>query len=282
MPLCKCGCGETVKQNYKHGHGRRGKTNSAEHNLAISRATKGHTLGTSWNKGRKGLYTTSDETKRKLSRIAKEKGFGKWMLGRKLSLESIQKGAEKRRGHVVEESTRLKISKANSGPNNGMYGRKLSEKERSRISAASKAQWQNPDTLAKREAYLSSDECSKNCRVAALKAAEKLKGMWYYNTKPELKMLDILDSLGINYVHSYSIWDINHCYCADFYIPSLKLVIEVDGKHWHNYPYGTDKDSIRNMEMVEKGYSVLRFWEKEFDLDLVRDQLNNLGWYRNG
>lgn len=51
---------------------------------------KGHTI----NKGRK----QSDEEKQKRSRIAKEKGFGKWMTGKKGNSGSFKKGQEPLRG----------------------------------------------------------------------------------------------------------------------------------------------------------------------------------------
>ena len=42
MNKCKCGCGELVEKNYKGGHARRGRKNSAEHNAAIGKANKGN------------------------------------------------------------------------------------------------------------------------------------------------------------------------------------------------------------------------------------------------
>jgi len=39
----------------------------------------------------------------------------------------------------------------------------------------------------------------------------------------------------------------------------------VDGKYWHNYPYGTEKDKIRGIEMTKKGYNVIRVWEHEVE-----------------
>ena len=57
----------------------------------------------------------SEEERMKRSRTAKEKGFGKWMLGKKHSKETKTKMAEKRIGKPVSSETREKIRKSNTG-----------------------------------------------------------------------------------------------------------------------------------------------------------------------
>lgn len=42
-------------------------------------------------KGRSGVYTRTEEYRMKISKIAKSKGFGKWMIGKKQSKETIEK-----------------------------------------------------------------------------------------------------------------------------------------------------------------------------------------------
>ena len=89
-------------------------------------------------------------------------------------------------------------------------------------------------------------------------------------------MIEILDKLSIKYIHTYPVWDIEHCYAADFYIEDGKIIIETDGKYWHNYPIGTDKDIIRTKEMEAKGYKVIRFWEGEFDVEIVKAKIEEV------
>jgi very-short-patch-repair endonuclease len=53
-------------------------------------------------------------------------------------------------------------------------------------------------------------------------------------------------------------------------IPCGKYVIlEVDGVWSHNYPDGREIDYIRNQELEDIGYRVLRFWEGQFDAQSV-------------
>jgi very-short-patch-repair endonuclease len=82
-------------------------------------------------------------------------------------------------------------------------------------------------------------------------------------SKPENVFASILDNIGIKYERQYPITDIVHVYPCDFYIDKYKMVIEIDGLYWHHYPDGNEIDHIRNNEMKNAGYHVIRFWEDE-------------------
>jgi NUMOD3 motif-containing protein len=93
-----------------------------------------------WNKGLKGCYTLSEETKRKISEAMK--GRSSWCKGR----------------HHSEE-TKAKISAANighynpprDGKNNGMWNRKHSATTKQKIALALKIVWikrkKNPNLI---------------------------------------------------------------------------------------------------------------------------------------
>jgi imidazole glycerol-phosphate synthase subunit HisF len=51
---------------------------------------------------------------------------------------------------------------------------------------------------------------------------------------------------------------IMHGWIVDFYCPSYRLVIEVDGTH-HNEPDQLIKDNFRDKIMIQSGYRVMRF-----------------------
>jgi very-short-patch-repair endonuclease len=51
-------------------------------------------------------------------------------------------------------------------------------------------------------------------------------------------------------------------YIADFYCPSEKLIVELDGKH-HFTPEGIENDSYRDNHLEEMNIKVLRFENKE-------------------
>ena len=54
------------------------------------------------------------------------------------------------------------------------------------------------------------------------------------------------------------------------------IIIEVDGKYWHNYPDGKLIDKIRNDELINVGYKIIRFWENEFNESQVKNNLQKL------
>lgn len=49
---------------------------------------------------------------------------------------------------------------------------------------------------------------------------------------------------------------------VDIFI-SPNICVEVDGKLFHNFPFGTDKDRRETSWMEMHGYIVLRFWDDE-------------------
>lgn len=159
--FCMCGCNSEISWD-KHklgikflkGHARKNKSNSSEHNKAISKANKGKSFNrtSSWSKG---LTKNTDirllNFSNKISKIAKEMNFGKWMIGKKPSKDTIEKIKKTRRknanlqGFYHSEETKSKISKANSGKNNGFYEKHHSKEAKEKISVASSIQTQKID-----------------------------------------------------------------------------------------------------------------------------------------
>ncbi len=82
---------------------------------------------------RKGILL-SEETKRKLSRIAKEKNFGKWMIGKKLSKETKRKISETKKGKTPKNFKEMQKLAWEQG---------LSKEAREKISKALKSKGKN-------------------------------------------------------------------------------------------------------------------------------------------
>jgi len=82
------------------------------------------------------------------------------------------------------------------------------------------------------------------------------------DTSIEVKIQMFLKELEIDFfTHQYI--KIEHGYQCDILIPSMNLIIECDGDYWHKYPIGIEIDHVRTKELIEKGFKVLRLWEKE-------------------
>jgi hypothetical protein len=98
--------------------------------VQVSKNHKGHIP---WNKGKKGLYKLSEETKRKMSQSRK---------GRVMSEESRKKSSMTQKGRVLTEEHKIKISIANKGNKNSL-GYKFSEEIRRKKSESLKGDKSN-------------------------------------------------------------------------------------------------------------------------------------------
>ncbi len=101
------------------------------------------------------------------------------------------------------------------------------------------------------------------------------------DTSIEVKIQNYLKELKIGFFTHYYCKEIEHSYQVDIFIPVQKsntffikqpIIIECDGDYWHNYPVGRDIDHIRTSELIEKGFKVLRLWER----DIRKIELNEL------
>jgi len=235
-----------------------------------------------------------------------------------------------KKGHKHSEETKRKMSIAKSGANHPMFGRIQSDYQKNQASKASKGiTWEmryGKEEADKRKAKLSmlndSDEAreklkgpksdssnmgrkkgSKLSEKSKKKMSDSKKKIWKEgrmilssrcsNTKPELKIQGLLNELGIEFAtHQYM--GILHDYQVDIFVPSLNLIIECDGNHWHYIPrdkYKSDDvnwrckkmaqqqwdiDDIRTNELIKKGYKVLRLAEdaiKIMDIAEFKQQL---------
>lgn len=59
------------------------------------------------------------------------------------------------------------------------------------------------------------------------------------------------------------------------------ICVEVDGKFWHNFPFGTNKDHMEESWLRSHGYIVLRFWDSQV-LEHMDDVVRNIQSYRKG
>ncbi len=83
------------------------------------------------------------------------------------------------------------------------------------------------------------------------------------DTSIEVKIQDYLKKLNVDFFTHQYMKDIKHGYQCDIFIPVMDLIIECDGDYWHKYPIGRDIDNIRTKELIDKGFKVLRLWERE-------------------
>jgi len=107
----------------------------------------------------------------------------------------------------------------------------------------------------------------------------------FTNTKPELKMKEILTSLNISFEHQYRL---EHC-LFDFHILNSNVLIEVDGDYYHSNPLKFQKLNKMQLKVKERdikhnevaksnNFILLRFWEDDIlnNTEEVKMKLKNL------
>lgn len=279
--ICKCGCGQPCKKSYKKGHARKNKPMAESHKIKIGLSNTGRVSTQETldkiksTKMKMGIFYRKHTEEEKLhqSILAKQKGFGLWMKDKKRSPETIEKGRIKALGRTVTESTRKKIGEKNKGEGNGMFKTRHTDEAKRKISESAKLMWENKSC---RERILNHPNRLLSCRKGAFAVQVKYPNGKFMDTKPEIEMAEILSDLGIIYEKSYPFRSLNNPYLADFFIENIKTVIEVDGKYWHNYPNYLERDVLRTKELQDKGYVVLRYWDGEFNLEVVEKDIDEI------
>lgn len=80
-------------------------------------------------------------------------------------------------------------------------------------------------------------------------------------SKIEKKFGDMLEHEGLNIQRSYRIGP----WVCDFYVPSVNLVIEFDGKYWHSLPAMIKRDKRKDEYLLAQGYRISRVQECSLD-----------------
>ena len=57
-------------------------------------------------------------------------------------------------------------------------------------------------------------------------------------------------------------------YIVDFVCEEIKLIIELDGGQ-HNEPENIEADKVRTEFLESKGFKVIRFWNKDINLNIA-------------
>jgi very-short-patch-repair endonuclease len=93
----------------------------------------------------------------------------------------------------------------------------------------------------------------------------------------EIRFETFLETLDIEFIHSYYINTKDYHFIFDFYLPKYNTLIEVDGDFWHCNPkthnnpvcktqkINIKNDKLKNEWAQSNGYKLLRFWENDIN-----------------
>jgi len=95
-----------------------------------------------------------------------------------------------------------------------------------------------------------------------------------FGTLPEKLVYNALTQAGIQFYYlndlDFSMPEIDFFkkYQADFMIPSIKVIIEVQGAYWHSKPGAPESDAYKMAIYEAFGYTVLAWWDYEIESHL--------------
>ena len=208
-----------------------------------------------WNKGRK----LSEEHKRQLSEPHKCKPNYK-LRGRKLSEEHKKKLSENHKGFTGRhhsEETKQVMSEKSTGERNGFYGKHHTEETIQNIIKNHRTNY----------GPLSEEVKTKISKAVSERWKDGTLSVTSYDTSIELKVQNQLDEMGIKYIKQKVVHDSKRCYILDFYIQSLKLVIECNGDYWHNRHDRIKRDNMLKKYVESTGRKIIFIWEHEINDD---------------
>lgn len=170
--------------------------------------------------------------------------------------------SEKHKGQKVSEEGRKSRSEA-------LKGIKRSEETKRKMSKSAKMRYEaNHERIREgHKRWLESETADERMERLQkwMQAGREARINKDYLTPSSIEIIvqKQLDSLGIRYLQQKHVSDGERDYWLDFYIPSLKLVIECNGDYWHNLPERKERDK-RLKEYVEStGRRIVFIWEHE-------------------
>lgn len=221
------------------------------------------------------------EHKQKISKSQRGNTNGKSNKGRKMSpdwqvavVKNLRRDGSAWLGRKHTGLAKSKMSAAKTGVPGHRRGKKHSIESRKRMSESQVASQKRrqPDTSGKLKEAWSEGKYDKRRRL--------WKSRW------EDSVAKIMTDAGIVYRRQFRIKGSRHPF--DFFIPSLNLIIELDGCFWHGCEVCTTKtmrsryphmkrarrnDPIITRFAESKGYRVLRITEHDFHADAFTERL---------
>ncbi|MCD6402802.1 MAG: DUF559 domain-containing protein [Candidatus Aenigmarchaeota archaeon] len=94
-------------------------------------------------------------------------------------------------------------------------------------------------------------------------------------TSLELKVKEILDSLGVRYIAQYPT---RTGFIIDFAIITgdNKIAIEVDGEKWHSTKRQKKRDRFKDYQLKREGWKIIRIKEKDISSEYIKEKLENM------
>lgn len=203
----------------------------------------------------------SKETRKRMSDAKRGKPNEK-LKGHKVSMETRMKISNSLKGHEVSDETRIKMLKSGYKKNHIPWNKDkvgcFNDEVKNKISNSLKQ-------------FYETDEGKERLKQMSKETSERIaNGILCtpcQNTSIEIKVEEELIFYGIRYLKQKVICNGKRNFVLDFYIPSLKLVIECNGDYWHNLPERKQRDKELKEYVESTGRKIIFIWEHEINDD---------------
>ncbi len=169
---------------------------------------------------------------------------------------------------------------SHSGDKNPMYGKEPWCKGKTKYDSESLMTNSIKNSISQKNRWNKLSEDDKNKIIGRLTlAATKARK----NTKIEIIVKDVLDSMGIQYYNNYRF----KRFVFDFYLPDFNFVIECQGDYWHGNPdifdnlndiqnKNVERDKIKIEYLNNSKTEYLFLWENE--IYKYKSKLKDIIW----
>lgn len=195
--------------------------------------------------------------------------------------------------HLSDEERNERVKETYNNPikrkeivnkiSNSLYGQKRTEQQKEKMKLAAIKRGISDETKVKMKNSLRqvwdskewSEKQSRNMKnyFKSLSEEEKKEKCKHLiacrsngknvNTSIELKVESQLKEIGLRYVKQKKVHTKKRNFYVDFYIPSLKLVIECNGDYWHSLPNRIQRDKELKRFVEKTGHKIVFIWEHE-------------------
>lgn len=100
-------------------------------------------------------------------------------------------------------------------------------------------------------------------------------------TSIEIKCASFLSENNIEYVSQFVLITEKCSWVFDFYIPSMNLLIEIDGEYWHSKPMQINRDVLKTNAAKNLGYRLLRLSDTDLNFKLIFENTETIDTWSN-
>lgn len=188
------------------------------------------------------------------------------------TLAKMRRPRPKSQGRQFSEEHKAKISEAAyNRPKRGSHSEETKAKMREAwVTRKNNVEQYNQYLEKVRERMTTPESIEQIRKNVAKRLADPAWEQKQYGTKPEVRLGEWLDQHNLTYAHQHTLNTDIGVFVYDFYVPSMNLLIEVDGEYWHSKSLEQiNRDKLKMRKAKEAGLACVRISDKNWCPDVI-------------